>query len=409
VKVIRSITVSIVRGSDLWTAKVPGTRTGTYLWSYNENGNRQTQHVDGVLTNYTYGDNNQMTEAGADDFTFDHFGDTTGITGKEAFTYNFDNCMTERENLLTDSVDQHEYDGDMRRMRSKLNNAANWTNFIHDELTENLICEYTLVSGTFTVKALNTYGMGLISSNRQSTVRYFHFDGLGTTYHLSDTSQNVTDSYTYNAFGVPLSASGSSVNPYRYVGQWGYYDDGAMGSSSQMLLLGVRYYWPKYGRFTNWDPIAHGGDYWYCDNEPTLFADPNGEQPQIIDCGSLTADVRKHLNDVCKKRIPQLPNGPMKSCLQKRCKNVVITCLPAGHPYCNGSAGITPCNPGDFRRGFYLCPDAWNKGVYGCLGKTILHEMCHSCGNLGAVGDTEAYCESLAVNTFGKGKPPCPK
>jgi hypothetical protein len=26
--------------------------------------------------------------------------------------------------------------------------------------------EYTLVSGTYTVKALNTYGMGLISSNR---------------------------------------------------------------------------------------------------------------------------------------------------------------------------------------------------------------------------------------------------
>jgi RHS repeat-associated protein len=222
------------------------------------------------------GDNNQMTEAGADDFTFDHFGNTTGITGKEAFTYNFDNCMTERENLLTDSVDQHEYDGDMRRMRSKLNNAANWTNFIHDELTENLLCEYTLVSGTYTVKALNTYGTGLISSNRQSTIRYFHFDGLGTTYHLSDTSQNVTDSYTYNAFGVPLSASGSSVNPYRYVGQWGYYDDGAMGSSSEMLLLGVRYYWPAYARFSTWDASIRGNLYSYAGQAPHTLIDPSG-------------------------------------------------------------------------------------------------------------------------------------
>ena len=33
----------------------------------------------------------------------------------------------------------------------------------------------------------------------------------------------------YTAFGLPLSSSGSSVNPFRYVGQWGYYDDGAMG------------------------------------------------------------------------------------------------------------------------------------------------------------------------------------
>jgi RHS repeat-associated protein len=184
--------------------------------------------------------------------------------------------MTERENLLTDSVDQHEYDGDMRRMRSKLNNAANWTNFIHDELTENLLCEYTLVSGTFTVKALKTYGMGLISSNRQSAVRYFHFDGLGTTYHLTDTSQNVTDSYTYNAFGVPLSASGSSVNPYRCVGQWGYYDDGAMGSSSEMLLLGVRYYWPRFGRFVTWDPRHITESYYYCKNSSTMWMDPTG-------------------------------------------------------------------------------------------------------------------------------------
>jgi RHS repeat-associated protein len=227
-----------------------------------------------------------MTEAGSDDFTFDHFGNTTGITGKEAFTYNFDNCMTERENLLTDSVDNHEYDGDMRRMRSKLTNAANWTNFIHDELTENLLCEYTLVSGTYTVKALNTYGMGLISSNRQSTIRYFHFDGLGTTYHLTDTSQNVTDSYTYNAFGVPLSASGSSVNPYRYVGQWGYYDDGAMGSSSEMLLLGVRYYWPQFGLFSTWDPIPRlTTKYRYAVNSPFNLIDPQGkdcESPPIF-------------------------------------------------------------------------------------------------------------------------------
>ncbi|MDQ2986619.1 MAG: hypothetical protein M3R13_07840 [Armatimonadota bacterium] len=193
------------------------------------------------------------------------------------FTYNFDSCMTQRENSVTDSVDSHEYDGNSRRMRSKLNNAANWTNFIHDELTENLICEYTLISGTFTIKALNTYGLGLFSSNREGTIRHFHFDGLGSTAHLSDTSQTVTDSYTYNAFGVPYTPTGSSVNPYRYVGQWGYYDDGARGSSSQMLLLGVRYYWPKYGRFVTWDP-AHAllSSYRYLIGPVTSSADPQG-------------------------------------------------------------------------------------------------------------------------------------
>jgi len=161
------------------------------------------------------------------------------------------------------AVDTHEYDGNMRRMRSKLNSAADWTNYIHDELTENLICEYTLVGGTYSIKALNTYGLGLISSNRNGTIRYLHFDGLGSTAALTDIAQNITDTYTYDAFGNPLSTSGSSVNPYRYVGQWGYYDDGAMGSSSGMLLLGVRYYWPRYGRFLTWDVASNFNAYTY--------------------------------------------------------------------------------------------------------------------------------------------------
>ena len=31
-------------------------------------------------------------------------------------------------------------DGNGRKMASKLNNAANWTFFIHDELTEQISC-----------------------------------------------------------------------------------------------------------------------------------------------------------------------------------------------------------------------------------------------------------------------------
>ena len=269
-----------LKAETFWTAKVPGSREDTWLWSLDPNGNRLTQHFDGVLTSYVYGSNNEMTDAGTADFTFDHFGNTASIVGVQAFTYNFDNCMTQVSYSGSLGVDTREYDGNMRRMRSKFNSAANWTNYIHDELTENLICEYTLVSGTYSIKALNTYGLGLISSNRESTIRYFHFDGLGTTYHLTDTSQNVTDSYSYNAFGVPRSSSGSSVNPYRYVGQWGDYDDGARGSSSGMLLLGVRYYWPAFGRFTTGDPGSSSDLYSYADASPTMFVDVEGRSPQ---------------------------------------------------------------------------------------------------------------------------------
>jgi RHS repeat-associated protein len=168
--------------------------------------------------------------------------------------------------------------GDGRRMRSKLYGATNWTNFIHDELSENILCEYTLISGTFAIKALNTYGIGLISSNREGTKRYFHFDGLGSTAALTDGSQSVTDTYKYSAFGETRSAAGSSVNPYRYVGQWGYYDDPARGSQHGLLLLGVRYYSPDFGRFWTWDHLGGLDRYLYCNSSPANFLDPTGLQ-----------------------------------------------------------------------------------------------------------------------------------
>ncbi|MEW5883193.1 MAG: RHS repeat-associated core domain-containing protein [Armatimonadota bacterium] len=147
-----------------------------------------------------------------------------------------------------------------------------------DELTGEILMEYTLVGGTFTIKAVNTWGLGLSSTNREGTKRYFHFDALGSTRALTDSSETVTDTYEYNAFGVVESSSGTSVNPYRYVGQYGYYDDGAMGSSSGLLLLGVRYYSPAHGRFWSWDPVRNLNLYVYVNNSATMAIDPSGNQ-----------------------------------------------------------------------------------------------------------------------------------
>ncbi|HVL39859.1 MAG TPA: RHS repeat-associated core domain-containing protein, partial [Fimbriimonadaceae bacterium] len=87
----------------------------------------------------------------------------------------------------------------------------------------------------------------------------------------------VTDTYAYTAFGVPTSTTGSSVNPFRYVGQYGYYDDGSRGAVAPLLLLGVRYYSAVFGRFGTWDPIQdHANLYEYAANFPTVCVDPRG-------------------------------------------------------------------------------------------------------------------------------------
>ncbi len=221
----------------------------------------------------------ELIDAGSLDFPYDHFGNTkTKVAGGNTTTYSWD----DEGHLLgvdysgTTNDDSHEYDGDGKRMRSKLAGATEWREFVYDELSGEILMEYTLVGGTFTIKAVNTWGLGLISSNREGVKRYFHFDALGSTRALTDSSGNVTDTYEYNAFGVLESSTGTSVNPYRYVGQWGYYDDGAMGSSSGLLLLGVRYYSPSHGRFWSWDPVPNLNLYAYVENSATMAIDPSG-------------------------------------------------------------------------------------------------------------------------------------
>jgi hypothetical protein len=85
---------------------------------------------------------------------------------------------------------------------------------------------------------------------------------------LTIDSQSSTDAYTlrrssygaqaYEAFGNPISQSGSTVNPFRYVGALGYYwfDFAHHGRdrASALRLLGARYYSPQVGRFWTQGP-----------------------------------------------------------------------------------------------------------------------------------------------------------
>jgi len=56
---------------------------------------------------------------------------------------------------------------------------------------------------------------------------------------------------TTEAFGNTVAQWGSSGNPYRFAGAWGYRDDGDAG----LLQVGARYYDPQVGRFISRDAV----------------------------------------------------------------------------------------------------------------------------------------------------------
>ena len=89
--------------------------------------------------------------------------------------------------------------------------------------------------------------------------RYCHFDQLGSTVLMTSGGGSVLDSLTYGAWGDVLYAQ-SDLVPYQFVGQLGYYShtSGQGTALSSLLELGVRFYDPEVGRFTQRDPWRDG-------------------------------------------------------------------------------------------------------------------------------------------------------
>jgi len=243
-------------------------------WEYDEAGNRLRQVATGREVIYTYDDNNKLVSS-TDGVTYgwDDNGNMVSRTqgGQTVnYTYSYENKMT---NIYYPNGSRRSfgYDGDgVRRWKEEVGAllALPRTNYIYDG--SNLAAEFT--SG-WTLQAAYTDGSGgLLRMYRGTASRFYHFDGLGSTWYLTGSTGTTTDSYAYDAWGNILSQTGATTNPYRYVGELGYYHD-----DTGLLLLGERYYDPTTGRFTTGDPIQwQRPGYSYAESNPVNHSDPLG-------------------------------------------------------------------------------------------------------------------------------------
>lgn len=107
----------------------------------------------------------------------------------------------------------------------------------------------------------------------------FYHGGIKNGDSQSNTSESVTGSIQYDAFGNVTSSSGTWSGPFAYGGPYGYQSD----PDSGLKLLGHRYYDSSTGRFLTRDPIQDGRNWYsYCDNNPLSFADINGAEKLVI-------------------------------------------------------------------------------------------------------------------------------
>ena len=134
----------------------------------------------------------------------------------------------------------------------------------------------------------------LISQRRSGSTYYHLYDQLGSTRKLLDSNQGTTDSYSYYAFGEVRTSSGSTTNPFRFVGRLGYYSD----ASTPFQYLRARYYGPGYGRF--WSADRYRGlpapRYLYVANRPVVGVDPLGLWSSDERCNDLLNQAYAALN-----------------------------------------------------------------------------------------------------------------
>ncbi|GAK55377.1 hypothetical protein Plarl_11701 [Candidatus Vecturithrix granuli] len=115
-------------------------------------------------------------------------------------------------------------------------------------------------------------------------VVFYHFDRDGNTLALTNAAGTMTDAYTYTPYGQVLGHTGSSKQPFTFVGKFGVRQEGDSGASYHMRS---RYYDAETGRFSSrdaaWPDLLSPlelNPYAYALLNPVGFSDPAGTSPR---------------------------------------------------------------------------------------------------------------------------------
>ncbi|MBL0387379.1 RHS repeat protein [Tumebacillus sp. ITR2] len=168
----------------------------------------------------------------------------------------------------------YKYNGnDMLYERTELGKT---TRYYYDN--QNLVAEANVVSGTVVFTARYVRGAGLLTRIDVSTTSksYYSTDLQGNVVDLRDSSGNLLNHYSYDAWGLPTQSTGDVKNPLQYSSE--FWDN-----TAGLQFLRARWYDPAQGRFISEDS-EHGAltnpqtlnRYVYALNNPLVASDSSG-------------------------------------------------------------------------------------------------------------------------------------
>jgi RHS repeat-associated protein len=241
----------------------------------------QTEPLSPVISaqtiGYAYDNDNRLNNTTGAAFTYDANGNML-TKGADTFAYDYENRLTQAAVANTNYL--YQYDGLGNRLRATRNGIT--TKYVLDVngRMSHVLAE-TDAGGT--IVAYYIYGRGLISRIAAGgTAAYYLYDVRGSTVALSDSTGALTDKYAYDPFGNVANGTGTSANPFKYVGRYGIMDEG-----NGLSYIRARYYSPGLGRFVTKDPTTgKDGDsqslnrYIYALNNPVRLFDVSGLSAQ---------------------------------------------------------------------------------------------------------------------------------
>jgi RHS repeat-associated protein len=240
-------------GEQVTGGALPYTKT----FEYDNVGNRERQTSVGTGTptvDYDYDTRDRLLTEGSQAHTWDTNGNLTSKDAEATYTWDTENRLV-RVNKANGDVVTHAYDVDGNRVQTTTTVAGTTTttNYLVDTSggLSHVVAETDATSG---LQALYVRGADdLLSVMRPNgsgwTTRYYHADGIGSIRALTDEAGNVTDTYTYTAFGEQLSHTGTDPQPYAFAGE--PYDP-----NSGFQYHRARWMDPRVGRFASMDPWA---------------------------------------------------------------------------------------------------------------------------------------------------------
>ena len=242
---------------------------------------RSGQSADGaVARSETDSSSSGLQQAVTTSYTYDANGNLLSrfVSMTDNTTYRYDvqgrlvGATITRDGTVT--TVEYRYDWAGNRVQTIVN-GTDVTNYLVDTSLDlpQVLLE---TDGAGTSLASYVYGLDLISQNRAGAASYYHYDATFSTRQLTDSTGAVTDSYTYDAFGLLRDATGATTNNYLFTGE-------QFDPHLNLYYLRARYLDPATGRFLSRDPMEGYPlqpqsfyPYVYAENNPLNRFDPSG-------------------------------------------------------------------------------------------------------------------------------------